>query len=224
MRYLTFALYTEGRSDHRFLRPLIRRAADDLVRRFGRDPVEIPEEFIDLLPRNQMGRSRAERIASAVQKDASAIIVLFVHADGGSDAQQAMSNGILPAFKLIGERLGRQAPAQVPVVPVRETEAWAVADPEAIRASFGITILPKVTGLPVEPAEVERVADPKRLLADLARSITGRRRRTKLGSLPWLADLGERVSLARLRDVPAYSEFETHLRRALAEVGCIESN
>ena len=73
-------------------------------------------------------------------------------------------------------------------------------------------VLPKDTathGLPAKPRDVESVLDPKKLLATaLPRPLN-----------PALAEqIGERISLDRLAQVPAYLNFRHDLENALKEL------
>ncbi len=218
MRYLGLALFAEGPTDHRFLRPVLRRLTEDI---FLPEPVEIGEvlELHSLVPARDARRE--ERIFTAARAALGAWDVLFVHADGGGDPGGARSDQIEPARQRIAAELAGAAGKSVAVVPVRETEAWALCDPNAIRSVLGTTLSDEALGL-TEHTRVESIARPKTVLRELGGRVAGRRgaRRT-LGSEHFLRRLGEYVALDRLRDVPAFQQLESDLREALTQLHVI---
>ena len=217
MRYLGLALFAEGPTDHRFLRPVLRRLTEDL---FLPEPVEIGEvlELHSLVPARDARRE--ERIFTAARAALGAWDVLFVHADGGGDPDGARSDQIEPARQRIAAELAG-AGKSVAVVPVRETEAWALCDPDAIRSVLGTTLSDEALGL-TEHTRVESIARPKTVLRELGGRVAGRRgARRKLGSKRFLPRLGEYVALDRLRGVPAFQQLEADLHEALTQLHII---
>ncbi|WP_347404648.1 hypothetical protein [Solwaraspora sp. WMMD1047] len=97
-------------------------------------------------------------------------------------------------------------------MPVRETEAWLLADGQALRDALGVRWSDVDMGLPASPREVERIVDPKKLLND----VTGRVSRTVTDHF---GQLGELVSLQRLDSVPAYRRWWDDTRDALESLG-----
>ena len=215
MRYLGLALFAEGPTDHRFLRPVLRRLTEDI---FLPEPVEIGEvlELHSLVPAHDARRE--ERIFTAARAALGAWDVLFVHADGGGNPSVAKAEQISPALERIATDLEGMREA-VAVVPVRETEAWALCDPNALRWAIGIRISAEDLAF---TGSVESIADPKATLQDIGERVAGRRgaRRT-LGSEHFLRRLGEYVALDRLRGVPAFQQLETDLREALTQLHVI---
>lgn len=207
------ALHAEGATDHAFLEPLIRRALYDRAHRLNlNSPIEIAP-FVELPPRSRTNVA----IVSAVEHGLEGIDLFFLHADGKGQPERTRSERIVPVFECLKcgvpvERLGCVA-----VVPVHETEAWPLADPECIRHAFGTRRSDAELGLPANPHEVEAEPDPKRRLAEAWQGASrGRRtRRRREGYSPFLTVLGEAIDLDRLRRVPAYQRFEQDLEDAL---------
>jgi hypothetical protein len=221
VRYVALALWSEGPTDQRFLRPVLHRLTEDLVHRFGDEPVQVAEEFVELVYSSQHGASRAERIAAAVGRVAGAITVLFVHADGGRDPDRARADRVAPAFREVRRRVGEAAPTCAAVVPVRETESWSLADPEAIRRALALPRIPTLPELPARAREVERLTDPKQSLRRVIETLAGRPRGRRRSTAERLAAIGGFVSLERLRQVPAFHDLEVDLRAALTVTGCL---
>lgn len=109
----------------------------------------------------------------------------------------------------------------VAVIPVRETEAWALCDGEALRRVFGVTLSDGQLGLPSALHMVECAADPKAMLESAFNSTGPSGRRRKQSVAPMLNALGEQVSLQHLRRLKAFALLDTELREALRQLRII---
>ncbi len=157
-----FVLVCEGLSDAGLLEHL-----RDLCVECGADEATGSAPDLARLPRppsNLAGRIRA---ALALEPSAN---LLFVHRDADSPDETMRVEEITRASQGLQVRF-------VPVIPVRETEAWLLLDEAAIRA-----VVENPSGrIPLDlpaPQDVERLADPKRRLKeilDLASELRGRR-------------------------------------------------
>jgi hypothetical protein len=216
MRWLGLALVAEGPTDERFLGPLLRRAVVEACLDVCRSEVEVG----DVAPVRWSGPGRpplADFVLESAQRCRETAHILFIHTDGGGDPDRARRERFSPALERVAAEEG--LPHMVAVIPVRETEAWLLADGDAIRNAFGTTIEDARLGLPGRPTDVERVPDPKALLdhvIDAARG--GRSRGARPGASPYFDVLGERVRLDSLRQLPAFRRFESDLRAALADL------
>lgn len=216
MKYLGLALYAEGPTDYEFLCPLLLRVCEDLALRSSQ-PVELSEVLGLNHPPGAAEDPREERILAAAKAATGQWTVLFVHADGAGDFAAKRREQVDPVLRALladPSSSGRGCA----VLPVRETEAWALADPKA----FGIVSAGSGGRLSVVPASakgVERVEDPKVTLREAVRErhVSSARRRRK-SSGPTLADLGRTVSLARLREVPSWQRFEAELAEVLHDL------
>ena len=189
-RYLTTALLCEGREDERFFSALIERQIRELSvldPGFGAGAVEL-----------QSCRTTwaADRIDAAVLEAAASFDIVFIHNDynerGKIDALRSRLADTLP-----------QQTRLVAVVPIRETEAWLLTDPDALPRGGSRD------AAPTSPRDVESIADPKKPLA------------TALGHPLDAASaeyIGENISLGRLGAVPAYRSFLQDLTAALKEL------
>jgi hypothetical protein len=214
VRYLGLALYAEGPTDHQFLGAVLRRLTEDVCLHATAD-VEIGEVMPLECPRQMKTRKRAEKVQAAARAAEGAYGLLFIHADGAGDPLGARSQQIQPAMDLLVNDPGAPKGSAVAVVPVRETEAWALADSQALRAAFGTTVSDAELGLPKRPAEVERILDPKRLLRDVHNKAAGPRAARRTRTVSFLPAIAERVALQRLRMVPAFQALEADLATAL---------
>jgi hypothetical protein len=105
----------------------------------------------------------------------------------------------------IREQFAADAFRIVGLVPVRETEAWMLADTDALReASPGRDSTWEI------PHDVEKIADPKAVL----KAALGGRRDVERG----FDRLGQTVALERLLKLSAYRRWFGELRTAMEEL------
>ena len=221
MRYLGLALFAEGSTDYRLLGPILHRAAENLCVSHADEEIEVGDIREIDAPKAYRDGSRATRILEAARRDIGAFHILFIHADANGDAGRARQERVDPAAQLIRQEEALTNTRGVAVVPVRVTEAWALADGDALRGAFGTTLDDEGLGLPTRPQEVEHLAEPKQVLDHALREAVGGSRRRRHRVSTYLNAIGERVRLARLRAVPAYRRFEGDLRAALRQLGYI---
>ena len=221
MRYLGLALFVEGSTDYRLLGRILYRTVENLCVFHANGVVEIGDVRELDAPKAYQDGSRATRILEAARQDIGAFHILFIHADANGDADRARQERIEPAIRLIRQREELTNTHNVAVVPVRETEAWALADGDALRGAFGTTLDDEGLGIPARPQEVERLTEPKQVLDHALREAIGGSRRRRHQVTTYLNAIGERVGLTRLRAVPAYRRFEGDLRAALRQLGYI---
>lgn len=223
MRYLGLALYAEGPTDERFLGPLLLRLSVDICHRASRHRIEINDELLILTHSGKLGRaSREDRIVDAARQAQGSWSILFVHADADGDAVRARRERTQPALDRLRQEFDARGQG-VAVIPVRETEAWALCDGDALRSCFGSTLDDRALGLPANAKAVERLADPKRCLDDVyAASRAGVRRRPHRSVHEMYGALGEQVALDRLRGLHAFAALETELTQVLAALHILD--
>ena len=207
------ALHAEGPTDHAFLEPLIRRTLRDCTYRVNPNSIVEIAPFVELPPRSRDNAT----IVAAVRHALDGIHLLFLHTDGKGQSEQARAQRVEPVFRSLRLDVPMERLGCVAIVPVHETEAWTLTDPGSIRHVFGTRRSDQELGLPAHPHEVESEPDPKGRLGEVCQTaLRGRRSlRRKDSYRPYLAGLGEMVSLERLRRVPAFQRFEEDLEAAL---------
>jgi hypothetical protein len=214
VRYLVPALVSEGPTDIRLLEPLILRALEERLATAPR-LVEIQVPFLDLAPVNRSN----DAVLVAAQHKVDAFDLLFVHTDGKGNPEGARAARVTPIARAIGAAACGRSIGCVGVVPVHETEAWALSDGDAIRAVFGTTKSDLELGLPGTPRAIEACTDPKAVLLRVYVTALGGRKRHRPGKPVPLRLLGERIALDRLRLLANFRIFESELAQSLRQLG-----
>ncbi len=222
MHYLKLALIAEGSSDHRFLPLVLRRLTINLCANHATRMVDVDNEVLDLTAMRAADptvASRSIRGRQILLETAGAFNVLFVHADGGGDPEAARAAHFDPLADWTAQQTTLATSRPVAVIPVREMEAWVLADGDALRSAFGTVLSNSDLGIPARARDVESVADPKQTLNQAYDRVVGRRRRRKERASNFLGSIGESVRLERLRQIPAFQDLDRDLRQALDDLG-----
>lgn len=223
MTALVMALYAEGPTDEHFLPIIAQRTAVQILGQRGRGGI------VDVLDpmciSAYQGNTRAERILHAA-KQTHGYHLLIVHADANqATPQAAFQERIQPGLDLVK----RESPHTVcrelvPIIPVKMTEAWMLADADTLISVIG-TLAPRQSlGIPTRPRQVEAIMDPKQQLSHvLQQALASRtrryRRRRHIGEL--YEPLARQMSLQRLEQVPAYQQFVDNLSQALTRLNFV---
>ncbi|KYF61551.1 hypothetical protein BE11_12790 [Sorangium cellulosum] len=218
MAFLSLALFAEGKSDYRLLTPLLRRLAEQVCVAEARTVVEVGDVIGVDAPPAYRDADRATRILEAARTFWGGACILFIHADASVPAK-AIAERVQPGIDLIRREL--RGGNCVAVVPVRETEAWALADGDALRHALGTTLDDAHMGVPNQPRDVEAIKDPKEALRAAFLQVVAPSLRRRSSPSDFFDVLGERIDLARLERVPAFAELGNDLRRALRELGIL---
>ena len=224
MTALVLALYAEGHADEGFLPVVIQRTAEQVLARRGRTIVDVLEPISLNHTIDRQFPTRVERMLEAARR-ASGYHALIVHADADYPSpDRALLERFIPGQTRV--RQARQAQESVcehlvPIIPVQMTEAWMLADPDALREVIGVHLAAEALGTPAHPHQVESDPDPKQTLNAVIQNALAqrsrRRRRIALGSV--YEPLARQIDLAKLGSVPAYTQFVTDLTQTLIALG-----
>ncbi len=203
MIYIRAGVFAEGPSDYDFLLPLLNRLLDSMAASLFPGAYELGEAAGIDAPRGT-GGGRAERIAAAIDSWWGDCTLFVIHTDGSGDPAGARSTCVEPGIEA-ARSMRPESPSLVAVcIPVREIEAWMLADPEAFRPILG------QSSVPACPADPERELDPKATLHRILKEGGVRRPPERIHAF-----FGERVRLEALRSLPAFRAFEGELVAAL---------
>lgn len=210
---LTVGFITEGTTDVRFLSGIIRRTFDDLTWEceqatevFLSTPLAVPKQ----------GLTFAEYVLKAATlAEADKLMVLCVHtdADGPTDVK-TVTNKIDPAFAEVQATLNGVCKNLVAIVPVRMTEAWMLADKDALKGEIGTIKTNVQLGLTRLP---ESIANPKETINEtirLAFDHRSERSRNQVNIGDLYEPMGVTADLAKLSTLPSYQKFREAVRDA----------
>jgi hypothetical protein len=221
MESIAVALYAEGSTDQLFLPDLIRRTVKQSLSQSGQPYIDVKP--VDPIGFSKTGMKQDECILQAARYAAD-YNILIVHADADHrTADRALKERFHPGYILVQQTKEGVCRCILPIVPVQMTEAWMLADPEALRAALGTSKKAQDPGLPAKAKLVETDSDPKqtlKMLISRANTHRPRHRHIELHSL--YAILGRTIDLSRLRNVPAYQRFGHDLVDAFKAIGLID--
>jgi hypothetical protein len=203
VKWVCPAFASEGPTDDRFLPNVINRAIVDLCARHFSDYVEVADAVV---VRDRGGPASIPDVVAELRRNAGSYNMVIFHHDAGANRDRVDREWVEP-MRAAWAATDSSDPL-IFVVPVRETEAWALADGDAIRRVYGVSWDNARLGVPDNPRDVCDVHDPKKVLAAIGKAVGSR-------VTNYHARLGELVSLDRLAAVEAYSEWRGHMVHVL---------
>jgi hypothetical protein len=207
MIYIRAGLYAEGRTDYEFLLPLVNQLLNELAAKLFSGAYELAETLGIDAPYGTSG-GRADKIRLALEKHLDYCDIFILHADGAGDPDEARRTQINPGANLARMTIPHSQIHLVACVPVREIEAWLLADPRPFERILG-----KTTPI-VLPGQPEAEIDPKNLLRKICRDGASR-----IPLSEAYRSFGENVRLEKLRTLSAFRRFEDELEQALKALG-----
>jgi hypothetical protein len=216
---LVIGFYAEGTTDIRFLSKVILRTTEQIILNRSPSIISVLEPFpIEV---DKTG-DRVQEIRQAASK-ATGYNILIIHADADDKTdEKAFKERINPGFKSVQQDENEEfCKNLVAIVPVQMTEAWMVADKEALKEELGTQKNNQELGLTFPLKQVEKIADPKSKIQEIIRiALPARRRKLQISSL--YSPLGQQVSLDILEQLPSYLKFKKNLTNALIKLNYIK--
>ena len=210
---------TEGNSDPALLGSIAHRLVLEICHRGNRGEVCVGDP--EVTPRMSAVAGRGSpRCLAALESCGESDAILFVHADGAGDAEQAYARHVVPVQQAV-QGIGRQGQRAVGIVPVREMETWALADPDALAEALGMGQDRTRIHASIGPHAIDHLTDPKRVLNEIAIQVMGLRGFQRVGFDGVLRRIGESARLERLRSLQAFQRLERDTRAALIEMNII---
>ena len=216
MRYLGLALFAEGPTDYRFLSPLLTRAVAEICLAHGQTRLDISDVIPLDTPELYREDRRSTRIREAARAAWGSFHLLFVHSDGWNDPDRVREEQTCPGMREVAELAADDVYEGIAVVPVRETEAWALCDGDALRAAFQTTLADEDLYVPQRARDAERLLDPKATL-ELAYTnvLGGSGRKRGRTSASFLTLIAETIDLGTLRELPSFKRLHDDMETAL---------
>lgn len=215
MTYVSWAAFYEGVTDQAYFELLIPRVMEDIVRRLGTRHSTIPAT-----PAVTLQRGPVENVAKEACMARDAFHLVFIHADtGGRSLEAGLEERSVRYCEAMHALCDLPMVRCITIAPRHETEAWVLADPQAVTAALGYLGSSVSIGLPGNATEAERLGDPKKVLAAAVNKVRGRRGPFNVKQI--FPAIAQRQSLANLRHSRSFVTFESGLRAALTDLGCI---
>lgn len=215
MTYVSWAALYEGATDQAYFEILIPRAMEDVVMRRGTKHSTIPPN-----PSVVLKRGAVEDVAREACEAKDGFLLVFIHADtGGRNLETGLEERSVRYCDAMHALCQWPSVRCITISPRHETEAWLLADPQAVTDSLGYRGAPEAIGLPSNAHEAERLPDPKSVLVAAVREIRGKRRPFDVKQL--FPAIAQRQSLAKLRQTTSFESFEAGLLAALTDLGCL---
>lgn len=216
MSIVSLALYCEGNTDKHFLPKIIERTAEKII-------LSDATSYVDILPVTITDVAKQERGNDILQAamQAYGYDVLVVHKDADHRTyEETQMQCIEPGYILVQSSNNDVCKKLVPIIPVREVEAWMIADREVLRDLLEIKERLQNLRLPKRAVLVESDPDPKATLNEVIAKAEAERRR-KIKRKEFYESLALDVRLDRLDQVPAYRKFFDELRKTLRDLNII---
>lgn len=212
--FLAWSAFYEGITDAAYLNVIIPRLLDTILLMEGSHYVTVPETpalTFGLLSRD------IEHVAEEMCQGKEAYHLVFIHADTGGRALAAGIRSRREAYAEAASTLCNLPQEGVVFVsPRHETEAWALAEPDAICRALGYRGDIDDLNLPRSGREADRIVDPKAVLERAACWMSGRSYRRISGLLTSIA---QEQSIEALQTSPSFQRFESNVRAALIAYG-----
>jgi len=219
---LTLALYCEGTTDERFLSPVIRRTAEQVLAQHGSkqmDTLVLPIE----LTKDQK-KNRNESILYAA-RNSYGYDALIVHADADDPKyEKALVQRYNPGYSLVQQKREKVCLDLLPIIPVQAIEAWMLADHTSLLMEIGTDVTAHELSIPEKAKQVEDISKPKQKLKTVVqKAYASRTKRKRDVDIDFLYQpLGEKIKLERLHAVPSYARFVEHLIALLKTLKLIQ--
>lgn len=215
-RMLVVGLATEGETDIRFLNDIVLRSIEHLVYTECGQDVDI---FINPI-RAEKGETFGDYVRNSIRKGVEefGMMALAMHSDSDKDSyEERFRHKFTPVFESLKDHPAG-CDILIPIIPVRMTEAWMLADKELFKEEIGSDDTDAELGLDKRP---EAITDPKMLIENDLRMLAQKRsRKYDSVAISELYDiLGSKVSVGKLSSLPSFIKFLDSVRDALTVLG-----
>ena len=213
---IIIGLFREGSTDARLLEGIIKRTFEDVS-------FECRKELeISRIHHLEVKKSNfTDEVLAAAREGVIefGIMILCVHTDADKPTDEwVMKNKIIPVFQKIQTCDNNTCKLIVPVIPVRMSEAWMLADTNLFKKEIRTKKSDHELGINKAP---ESFADPKQVIEEairIARKDESKRKwnTSCIGEL--YEPIGNNISLESLRQLPSFRKFEDNVRSAFREL------
>ena len=214
---LIIGLYTEGATDIRFLKSIVKRTFADICRN------ECPKELEILNVQNiDIKKSIfSDNIINASRKgvDDFGVMILCVHTDADDKTDtNAYLNKITPALNALENCNEDVCKNIVFIVPIQMTESWMLADKDLFKRMIGTNKNDNELGVYKAPEEYTNPKETISIAIRIANQERTKRRRKDLSISDLYLQIGQSIPIDKLATVPSYSKFQENIREVLRKL------
>ena len=212
---LLIGLYTEGPTDVRFLKRVVRRTFEDICHNECQGELDVLDvRNIENIDKSTFPESVIKASSKGVNEFGIIILCVHIDADDKTD-KNVYENKINPALNALESCSEDICKNIVPIVPIQMTESWMLADKDLLKKEIGTNKNDNELGIYKTP---EMYADPKETISAairIANQERTRRRRKDLVISDLYSSIGQSISINELKKVPSYCRFQESIREVL---------
>ncbi len=211
IRQMFVGLTTEGCTDIRFLYSIVKRTFNEIALQESQYDIDI---YVYKLDTSKVGLSFTDYVVQASRDGVRnfGMMALAIHTDADDNTyEERMGNKIIPAQKELDGLKEDICRVLTPVIPVRMTEAWMLADKQLLKDEIGTTKSDDELGINHDP---ESMSDPKQVVKEairIAESGTSKRRH-KLHISELYSIIGDKLRISELMRLKSYRSFQEAVR------------
>lgn len=217
MAQIFVGLMAEGRTDFRFLVPVIEKVLTEIAYEC-KGQIDIDVRVIDC----DKGNNFIEFVSNASKKGhiEYGVTMLIIHTDADDiNADTAYKYKINPALSFLLKQSDETHCKNVAaLVPVRETESWMLADKNLLIKQIGTT---KNEAELIIDGHPEGFKDPKQRIEEairIGRTELPKKLKHSLQISDLYSFLGQSIRIDNLRAFYSFVDFEKNVRRVLVEL------
>ena len=221
MYQLFVGLFTEGKTDNRFLKSIVEKTIYKIAANASQD-IEVNVQIITI---EEKGKGFTQQVLNASKNglDWFGIHFLCVHKDADSPSDtNTFEYQIQPAQKALESRdYDEYCKILVPIVPIQEMEAWMLVDKELLKKQIGTNKSDKELGINKPP---EQLANPKEVIKNaivIARQGFTKRRRRQLTISQLYLPIGQEIDIEKLNKLSSYQKFSKSIIQAFAKLNLL---
>ena len=212
--YLAFS--GEGKTDNRFVPNIINRLISEYM--FQNN---ITAEFSWNIIR-RTGSSK-NNILDLCKRE-NGFTLVFFHRDSGNDTwEDTFNNHLSSALEIINnDRKERYLRLIVPVIPVKETEAWMLYDKKLLIDKIGVNLTEQELQLDYKISNIENVSNPKERIENAIEiyklKLPVKRRKYSVSISDLYDEIALEIELEKLNSSPSFSALKMSLQEKLDKI------
>ena len=214
---LIIGLYTEGTTDVRFLKSIVKRTFENICLNECQGELEI----LDIQDIKIEKSTFSENVVNASREGVVdfGIMILCVHTDADDKTDtNVYQNKIIPALNALESCNEDVCKNIVFIVPIQMTESWMLADKDLFKRMIGTNKNDNELEIYKAPEEYANPKETISIAIRIANQERTRRHRKDLSISDLYLQIGQSISIDKLAIVPSYSKFQENIREVLRKL------